>query len=95
MGLLTFPMQGLFFVFEEITKRAEDELDNEDGVPCRAAQKPRIRRDFGSGFRHARGRAFEPAHGNRSSTQEEGSTCPRLSVERLARTFLQCLRMSA
>ena len=32
MGLLTFPMQGLFFVFEEITKRAEDELDNEDGV---------------------------------------------------------------
>lgn len=32
MGLLTFPIQGLFFVFEEITKRAEDELDNEDGV---------------------------------------------------------------
>lgn len=32
MGLLTFPLQGLFFVFEEITKRAEDELDNEDGV---------------------------------------------------------------
>jgi hypothetical protein len=32
MGLLTFPFQGLMFVFEEITKRAEDELDNQDGV---------------------------------------------------------------
>ena len=32
MGLLTFPFQGLMFVFEEITKRAEDELDNQDGI---------------------------------------------------------------
>jgi len=32
MGLFSMPLNGLLFVFKEIAKRAEDELDDEEGV---------------------------------------------------------------